>query len=399
MIGVVCEYNPFHNGHAYLITRALQEIGPDEGVVCVMSGDFVQRGEPAVYSKFARAEAACRSGADLVLELPLPWCLSSAEGFARGAVGMLGAMGVEHLAFGSESGDTGELESLAQALLDGSVQNEIHKLLEASPNLSYAAARQMVMERRLGESGKRLAQPNNILGVEYLKAIYDQHLAMEAVAIRREGSEHDGEGRPGLRSASEIRRILLYGSSIRGEVPAEALSVYENERRLGRELRDRSSLEPAILSRLRFLSEESYQRLPDAGEGLGKRLYEAVRREAGYDAILSAARTKRYPLSRIRRMCLCACLGVSAGMSDGVPPFGRVLAANARGREILRERSGKGQLTLLTKPAAVKELGLESRRLFSMGADAHDFYVLGYPSAEERRPGMDWRIGPKIIED
>ena len=90
MIGIVCEYNPFHNGHAYHITRALQELGADEGVVCVMSGDFVQRGEPAVYSKYARAEAACRCGADLVLELPLPWCLASAEGFARGAVGLLG---------------------------------------------------------------------------------------------------------------------------------------------------------------------------------------------------------------------------------------------------------------------------------------------------------------------
>ena len=399
MIGIVCEYNPFHNGHAYLITRALQEIGPDEGVVCVMSGDFVQRGEPAVYSKFARAEAACRGGADLVLELPLPWCLSSAEGFARGAVGMLGALGVEHLAFGSESGELAELETLAQTLLDAGVQNEIRALLAESPNLSYAAARQTVMERRLGESGKRLSQPNNILGVEYLKAIYDRHLALEPVAIRREGSEHDGEGRPGLRSASEIRRILLYGSSIRGEVPEEALRVYENERRLGRELRDRSSLEPAILSRLRLFDEAYYRQLPDAGEGLGQRLYEAVRREAGYDAILAAARTKRYPLSRIRRLCLCACLGVRAGMSGGVPPYGRVLAANARGREILRERSGKGQLPMLTKPAAVRELGPESRRLFTLGAEAHDFYVLGWPSAEERRPGMDWRIGPKIIED
>ncbi len=397
MIGIVCEYNPFHNGHAWHITHSLQEIGGDEGVVCVMSGDFVQRGEPAVYSKFARAEAACRCGADLVIELPLPWCLSSAEGFARGAVSLLAAFGAGHLAFGSETGDVKELEELAQELLSADINREIRELLSQTPNLSFAAARQMVVERRMGETGKRLAQPNNILGVEYIKAIYDLHLEMEPFAITREGSLHDGAGRPGRRSASEIRRILLYGDSIRGEVPEAALAVYENERRLGRELKDRAELEQAILSRLRLFDEAYYSRLPDAGDGLGRRLYQAIRREAGYDAILAAARSKRYPLSRIRRMCLCACLGVTAGMSEERPPYARVLAAGEKGRELLRERSGKGELPILTKPAAVRQLSRECERLFELGANAHDFYVLGYPSQEERRPGEDWRTGPRIL--
>ena len=397
MIGIVCEYNPFHNGHAWHITHSLQEIGGDEGVVCVMSGDFVQRGEPAVYSKFARAEAACRCGADLVIELPLPWCLSSAEGFARGAVSLLAAFGAGHLAFGSETGDVKELEELAQELLSADINREIRELLSQTPNLSFAAARQMVVERRMGETGKRLAQPNNILGVEYIKAIYDLHLEMEPFAITREGSLHDGAGRPGRRSASEIRRTLLYGDSIRGEVPEAALAVYENERRLGRELKDRAELEQAILSRLRLFDEAYYSRLPDAGDGLGRRLYQAVRREAGYDAILAAARSKRYPLSRIRRMCLCACLGVTAGMSEERPPYARVLAAGEKGRELLRERSGKGELPILTKPAAVRQLSRERERLFAPGANAHDFYVLGYPSQEERRPGEDWRTGPRIL--
>ena len=399
MIGIVCEYNPFHNGHAYHITRALQEIGPDEGVVCVMSGDFVQRGEPAVYAKFARAEAACRCGADLVLELPLPWCLSSAEGFARGAVGLLAAFGAEHLAFGSECGETEPLKELAEALLVSDTQREIKELLHTAKNLSYAAARQMVMERRLGDRGKLLGQPNNILGVEYIKAIYDGHLAMEPVAIAREGSRHDGEGRPGRRSASEIRRILLYGDSIRGEVPEEALEVYENERRLGREVRDRASLETALLSRLRLFDEAYYQNLPDALDGLGTRLYQAVRREPGYDAILAAAQSKRHPLSRIRRLCLCAVLGVTAGMAEDTPPYARVLAANDRGRELLRQRTGKGSVPILTKPAAVRELSLDCQKLFKLGADAHDLYVLGYPGREERRPGEDWRTGPKIVNE
>lgn len=399
MIGIVCEYNPFHNGHAYHIARSREKIGEDEGVVCVMSGDFVQRGEPAVYSKFARAEAACRGGADLVIELPLPWCIASAEGFARGAVGLLGKLGVRDLAFGSETGDTGELEKLAAALLRPETQTEIRELLDRSPQLSYPAARQMVMEKLLGESGKRLSQPNNILGVEYCKAIYDLHLDMAPHAVRREGSEHDGEGVPGFRSASELRKKLLSGNSIRSEVPEAAMAVYENERRLGREIRDRAALETAILSRLRLFDEAYYNRLPDAGEGLGTRLYQAVRREACYDAILAAAHTKRYPLSRIRRLCLAACLGVTAEMGEGIPPYARILAANEKGRAILRERSGKGELPLLTKAAAVRQLDRDAVRLFTLNADAHDFYVLGYPSLEERRPGGDWRSGPRILED
>ena len=265
-------------------------------------------------------------------------------------------------------------------------------------DLSYAAARQAVMERRLGEAGKRLAEPNNILGVEYIKAIYDLHLDMEPLAIRREGSEHDGEGAPGKRSASELRGFLKRGGSIRGEVPAKALSVYENERRLGRELRDRSVLETAILSRLRLFDEAYFGSLPDALEGLGTRIWQAVRREASYDGILAASRTKRYPLARIRRLCLCACLGVHSGMAEGTPPYARVLAANARGREILRERGAKAALPFVTKPAAVRELGREAERLFTLGADAHDFYALAYTSLEERRPGADWRTGPRILE-
>ncbi len=398
MIGIVCEYNPFHNGHAFLIGRARQALGGEEAVVCAMSGDFVQRGEAAVYSKFARAEAACRSGADLVLELPLPWCLSSAEGFARGAVGLLAAFGVQRLAFGSETGDLQTLEELAQALLGANTQEEIKALLKEEPQLSYAAARQSVMERRLGEKGSLLKNPNDILGVEYCKAIYDLRLPLEPLAFRRVGSEHDGEGSPGLRSASAIRRLLLSGREIGGEVPKTALAVYENERRLGREIRDKRELETAIMSRLRFFDEKYYRALPDAGDGLAERLYRAVRREAGYDAVLASARSKRYPLARIRRLCLCACLGVKAGMNEGTPPYARVLAANARGRELLRERSGKGALPILTRPAAVSQLSGDCQSLFALGADAHDFYVLAYPGAEERRPGMDWRTSPSMPE-
>ena len=165
IIGIVGEYNPFHSGHEYHIQQSRQALGGDCPVVCVMSGDFVQRGEPAIYSKFARAEAACRCGADLVVELPLPWSLSSAEGFARGAVYLLSKLGATHLSFGSEAGELEPLETIAQTLLDPAVNGEIRQVLSSDASLSYAVARQKALETRLGELSAQLELPNNILAV------------------------------------------------------------------------------------------------------------------------------------------------------------------------------------------------------------------------------------------
>ena len=156
LIGVVCEYNPFHRGHLLQLESARAALGEDCATLCVMSGDFVQRGEGAVYDKFTRAEAACRCGADLVLELPLPWSLSSAEGFARGAVSLLGAMGASHLSFGSESGDTEALLQLSRTLADPSLTEEIRELMQREGSLSFAAARERAVERRMGDQAALL---------------------------------------------------------------------------------------------------------------------------------------------------------------------------------------------------------------------------------------------------
>ena len=396
-IGIVCEYNPFHYGHAYHIQKSREQVGAETAVICVLSGDFVQRGEAAVYSKFARAEAACRCGADLVFELPLPWALSSAEGFARGAVALLAALGVTKLCFGSETGRLNELDAVARTLLLPGLQGDIRALLAQDGSLSYPAARQQAVKARLGDAAEILSQPNNILAVEYLKAVYDLQLNLEPVAICRIGSGHDAACETGPRSASEIRRRLRMGRGIENDVPAEALAVYAHERHMGREIRDRAVFETALLSRLRMFDETHFNSLPDAADGLGNRLFRAVRQEASYDAVLAATGTKRYPMARIRRLCLCACLNIKAGMSDMAPPYARLLAANSRGREYLREWGPQSVCPVITKPASVKGLPSDAQKLFSLGAGAHDFYVLGFPSVEERKPGGDWRTSPKMI--
>ena len=397
VIGIVCEYNPFHNGHAWHIRQSRKAV-PESPVICVMSGDYVQRGEAAIYSKFARAEAACACGADLVVELPLPWSLSSAESFARGAVGMLYQLGATHLCFGSETGDLEALETVARILTQQDLNEQVKALLERDATLSYAAAREQVVLERLGEDTEILRQSNNILAVEYLKATYEYHMGLEPVAIRRRGTRHDQQGQEGYRSASQVRKLILSGRDPSVEFPAAAWAVFSRERERGRELNDREAVQTAQLSRLRMLDEESFLKLPDAANGLGNRLYRAIQTEVDYEGILAAAKTKRYAMSRIRRMCMCACLGVEEGMSKGFPPYARILAFNERGRELIRQSSALGRIPMITKPAAVNALSPASREIFQLGAKAHDLYVLGYRSRNEQRPGMDWRTGPAILE-
>lgn len=399
IIGIVAEYNPFHTGHEYHIARSRELLGADSTVICVMSGDFVQRGEPALYSKFARAEAACRCGADLVIELPLPWALSSAEGFARGSVGLLGALGATHLSFGSECGEVERLERIAECLIDPAVNAEISRELNENANISYASARQAVLARRLGDEAKLIEQPNNILAVEYLKAIYEQRLDITPMTVQRIGSGHDMAGDVGPKSASELRRMILSGEKVDNYIPKNALAVYSREESLGRQAMSRDFHETAILSRLRMFGENYYNSLPDSGGGLGSRLYKAAHEEATLDGVLAAVKTKRYTLSRIRRMCLCAALGVKKDDADGIPPYARVLAANSRGCEYLRVLSKNPTIPVITKPAAARTLSVEREQVFELGAAANELYVLAYRAGQERRGGQDWRTSPKIVQN
>ena len=394
--GIVAEYNPFHNGHEWHIRRTREALGEDAVIVCCMSGDFVQRGEAAAYSKFARAEAAARCGADLVFELPLPWALSSAEGFARGAVGLLAQLGaVDVLSFGSECGDADALSAAAEALLDPSLGPEIREAL--ADGVPFAAARQSALALRSPESAALLSTPNNILAVEYIKALYDLRSDMRIITFRREGAEHDGAGSGSIRSASELRTHLAAGRDIAPFIPAAAAEVFAREHALGRGPVSGRDIEPLLLSRLRMLPDSAFEALPDASEGLANRLMRAAREEPGWDGVLSAAKTKRYALSRLRRMCMCACLGIRKGMADGLPPYARILAATARGREALRPIAGRTRIPIITKPAVARELPREALAVFELGASARDLYVLTASAREERRGGSDWRTGPAVL--
>ena len=204
VFGVICEYDPFHLGHRWMLEQ-LRQRGP---VVCAMSGCFTQRGEFAAVNKFARAEMAVRNGADLVLELPTPWAVSGAERFARGGVELLQKAGVvTHLAFGSECGDLEALRRVEACLSGSAYQDAVRQRLEGGE--TFARCRQLAVETLLGpQDAALLAQPNNILAIEYLKALRRAGFPMEPVTFPRRGGQHDGPVMEGIAPASHIRRLF-----------------------------------------------------------------------------------------------------------------------------------------------------------------------------------------------
>lgn len=395
-VGIVCEFNPFHRGHLYLIEELRRRIGSETTVVCAMSGDFVQRGEAAVFDKFTRAEAACRCGADLVLELPLPWCLSSAEGFASCAIAMLTAAGCDTIAFGSESGEENALERLAAFSLDPLMLAAVYRLMDADDTLSFARARQQTAAETLGPVAALLSDPNDILAVEYIKAIKKSGAAMSTLAVRRRGSRHDSLDGEGFCSAMQLRKRIERGEAFSAAVPPEAMAAYTRENEAGRVI-DRARLEIAILSRLCSKVPADFERLPDAGGGAGARLFKAIRAGGTLEEIARDATAKRYTTARMRRMLLCAALGISQEDTEGGPPWLRVLAADEKGRALLHGRRDAPELPIITKPAAVRMLDERSQHLFDLGSQAHDLYSLCCTGSSGFKPDQDWRTAPSIV--
>lgn len=395
--GIIAEYNPLHGGHLRLMEQVRAQLGAETAIVCVMSGNFVQRGDFALLRKHVRAEAAVKSGGDLVLELPLPWAVSSAERFADGGVQTLMETGlVTHLAFGSECGDVAALQRLA-ANLTGDAFPALLKR-ELTRGISFAAARQSAAMQWGDGDAKLLESPNNILGVEYCKSLRRRGSSIRPLALLRGGAAHDGGLMEGeLPSASALRALLQNGQS------AEALSLLppamahgcEGEILAGRGPVFGAVCERAVLARLRSMTEADFIALDEGNEGLCHRLYAASRTAATVAEVLSAAKTKRYAYARLRRMVLWAYLGLTPAAVPKRPPYLRVLAANQTGCALLSQMKKTADLPLLTKPADVGRLSAEARRLFELEVRATDLYTLAYPTVAAG--GMEWREGPVIL--
>lgn len=352
IVGIISEYNPFHNGHARLFRLLRQQLGEDAVIVCAMSGSFVQRGSPAIYDKITRAAAAVECGANLVLELPVQVCLSSAEGFAAGGVALLGNI-CDSLCFGSEAGSREELLSTARALLSADFSPCLRRHLDTG--LSFPAARQRALED-MGVNAQLISRPNDILGVEYCKAILSQGLSLEILPVKRQGDYHATVAQLAQPSATALRALLLQGRDIAPYVPQAAW-----ERFRGAAIHTREAGERAMLYRLRTMTEDEFEALPYGSEGLWRKLMRASSQCGTLEELAGQVKSKRYTRSRLDRMLLCAFLGLNRQTMDNLPDYARVLAFDQRGRGLLSALRGRRQLLPVGQPVEHPQWELEQR--------------------------------------
>ena len=328
-VGIICEYNPFHLGHKKQFDIIRRHFGSDTRIVCLMSGNFVQRGAPAIFDKALRAKAALLSGADLVLELPVTYALSSAEGFAAGGVKFLSGF-CDMLCFGTESGSKDSLLSTAASLLSPDFSEKLRA--ELDKGLSFPAARAAA----LGDDSL-LRNPNDILGVEYCKAILAQNSPMDIFPIRREGNYHDDTPDPENPSATSLRNRIIDNADWLSYIPAESQAALEDA-----PIHTLAAGQRAILARLRTMTDADFEALPYGSEGLWRKLMHACRDSATPEEIIAKTKSKRYTRTRIDRMILCAFLGITADDMASPASYTRVLGFTDAGRTLLKKAREAG---------------------------------------------------------
>lgn len=375
--GIICEYNPFHNGHLYHI-RETRKNGATH-IVAVMSGNFVQRGDTAIMDKLERARLAVRSGADLVIELPVQYCLSSAEKFAEGAVWLLDSLGaVDEISFGSECGDTEKL-SKALSTIEAVALNrsdEIRDIMEKG--YTYPRALSAVISGVDEAAASIVSEPNNLLAIEYMRALKRFSSPIKPFTIKRKIASHDGvTANDGFASASYIRGKISagHGAELIREFTTSIWTDAVSQAVRNGETADISRLERIILYKLRTSSAKEISEISDVGQGLENRLYGA-RMAGSLEELLFTVKTKRYTMARIRRILLSLLIGVTKGDMTHLPPYGRILAINERGREILSAAKGKARLPYATSISKLSQKNSIAKRFAELEIRASDVYGL-----------------------
>lgn len=379
--GVVAEFNPFHNGHKFLIDSIKKE--ESDTVTAVMSESFVQRGECACESPYARTLSALENGVDLVLSLPVPYATASAERFAQGGVGTLASLGcIDTLAFGSESGNAEVLRKCAEAI----TSEEFSPMLENRLNegLSFPTARQRALRDMFGdEFADALISPNDILGVEYIKAINAGGYDIDVLPLKRTGVGHDSkETAENICSASALRNMMKSETDFKNFLPGKSLEILNKEISEKRAPADFSKLETAILYKLRTMTVEELRNIPDVSEGLEYRIKESVKTAVTVDEILEKIKTKRYTHSRLRRIALCSLLGITKRDARTAIPYIRVLGFNKKGAGVLKAAKKTAVLPIVTKSSDLAYLDEDAKHFFELECRTRDIFALTLPKTD-----------------
>ncbi|MDO4618339.1 MAG: nucleotidyltransferase family protein [Clostridia bacterium] len=345
--GIIAEYNPFHNGHEYQLSHVRTEC---EGIVAVMSGSVVQRGSIAMFDKFHRAKAAVLGGVDLVIELPCAYSLAPAELFSEGAIKLLNELGVvTDLYFGSEKGDTEALYKAAKIMLEEPSEISLKIKENLKSGMGYRMAQLLAYEGVI--DSELLNLPNNILGIEYIKAITKTGSKIVPHALLREFANHnDTAPSNNFASGNAIRDIYEENKDISDYLPPATHSVYKDAKPFSRAL-----LDAIVLYTLRVKGVSVFNQVFDAPPELVTRVLKAIPDATGLDGILNASSSRQFTNARIRRAILSALIGIDGKLTNSTPKYIRVLAFNDKGREILNEIKKNTNLPIITKAADYKE--------------------------------------------
>ncbi len=377
---IAAEYNPFHNGHAYHIAKT-REAGATH-IVAVMSGNFTQRGTPAIAEKRARARSALAGGADLIIELPLPYAMATAQRFAYGVAGIVEGMGcVDVLSFGSESGYLSILKAAANAVDSPAVCERMTQHLNTG--VTFARARQQAVSELCGdEVAEMLGNPNDALAVEYIRQLGLMRSRVVPFAVERNGARHDAHAPKGeMASASFLRALMRSGGigAIADFMPAYAHEVMQTSAREALAPFDEKKLEPMMLGVLRRMTAREISRVPDLSEGLENRIYAAIRQGCSVEEIYTLAKSKRYTAARIRRVIMSAFLGLEASFAEQYPPYIRVIGFNARGRQILSRMKETARLPVSDSLAYLSRVNGTCAAFAELESRTTDIYLLGLP--------------------
>lgn len=374
LAGIVAEFNPLHNGHKYLIDCAKND---GHNVACVISGNFVQRGDTAIIPKFKRAQTALLAGADIIIELPVPWSMSTAQNFALGAISQLSALNVDILYFGSESGN----ENLLQLIADTIESDKYEEILKQQllNGKTFAKNRQYAIEFLLGNDiAKTLENPNDTLAIEYICASKKLGLNMKFKAIKRVGANHNDTYSKEKFSTSTLLRDEIKKNNIDSLsefIPDNILSVIKSSPKS-----DIQRLDSAIISKLKMTDSETLSNLPDLSEGIENLLYKKIKLASSYNELCELVKTKRYTMARTRRIVLSAFLGLDNSYFLKEPPYVRVLGFTSKGLDIIPKQSKK---PIITKISQINRLEESSKAVLKLENMINDVYSLSLDNPKE----------------
>jgi predicted nucleotidyltransferase len=397
--GIVAEYNPFHNGHGFHIRETRAQNGCN-AVVAVMSGNFVQRGEPACLDKWARARMALLCGVDAVFELPAFYALQSADWFAAGGVRVLDGLGVDVLSFGSELPDIERLQKLSSAWDDE--PQELKQAIRAGmkEGKPHPKARAEALAEWLEDGGAAevLASPNAVLGAMYLRQLRLLASRMEPIAVQRTGAAYNDERIEGrIASATAVRNALFNGGDWRQAVPQAAAEIIDEEAGKGSGLLSSEDFDKMLLYALR-----TSRNLSDTAEGLDNRMRNAARVCGTAEEYYAAVKCKRYTMARIKRAAVQALLGITAEdialIRSERPIYARMLGYSKRTEGLVGELAGRAGIPFIAKPSDFRPEGEAMKRLWQIDLLASDVYALASKNPALRRGGRDFTEKLIVVE-